>query len=85
MNAPPALPAACCCQGAFRRVAAEVEACTRELAALLRRRLAAAPDEAAETIQMIAKLGEPTEALQVGVAHTCGLHSHGGARQPIRP
>ena len=76
------LPASSCCvpclptpcpappclalQGAFKRVATEVEACARELAAILRRRLLAAPDQAAECIQMIAKLGEPTESLQVG-------------------
>lgn len=52
-------------QGAFKRVAAEVEVCAKELGALLRKRLLAAPDQAAECIQMIAKLGEPTEALQV--------------------
>lgn len=52
-------------QGAFKKVAAEVEGCARELAAILRRRLLAAPDQAAECIQMIAKLGEPTESLQV--------------------
>lgn len=52
-------------QGAFKKVAAEVEACGRELAGLLRKRLLAAPDQAAECIQMIAKLGEPTESLQV--------------------
>jgi hypothetical protein len=55
-------------QGAFKRVAAEVEGCGRELAGILRRRLLAQPDQAAECIQMIAKLGEPTESLQVGVA-----------------
>lgn len=55
-------------QGAFKKVASEVEACARELAGILRRRLLAAPDQAAECIQMIAKLGEPTESLQVGWA-----------------
>jgi hypothetical protein len=58
-------------QGAFKRVATEVEACARELAAILRRRLLAAPDQAAECIQMIAKLGEPTESLQVGCLLPC--------------
>ena len=38
----------------------------RELSATLRRQLPAKPDEVAESIQMIAKLGEPTESLQVG-------------------
>ncbi|KAL4420694.1 hypothetical protein ABPG75_010350 [Micractinium tetrahymenae] len=51
-------------KGAFKKVASEVEACARELAGILRRRLLAAPDQAAECIQMIAKLGEPTESLQ---------------------
>ena len=51
-------------QPAFKRVAAEVEVCRTELAARLRTRLLAAPDEAAECIQMIANLGEPTESLQ---------------------
>lgn len=55
-------------QGAFKRVAGEVEACARELAGILRRRLLAAPDQAAECIQMIAKLGEPTESLQARTA-----------------
>ena len=51
-------------QGALRRVAGDVEACAREIAGILRHRLLAAPDQAAECIQMIAKLGEPTESLQ---------------------
>ena len=58
----PSLPARP--QGAFKQVAVEAEACARELAGILRRRLLAAPDQAAECIQMIAKLGEPTESLQ---------------------
>ena len=58
-------------QGAFKRVATEVEACACELATILRRRLLAAPDQAAECIQMIAKLGEPTESLQVGCLLPC--------------
>ena len=41
-------------------------ACAKELSGLLRQQLLARPDEAAECIQMIAKLGEPTESLQVG-------------------
>ncbi|KAI3430892.1 hypothetical protein D9Q98_009301 [Chlorella vulgaris] len=51
-------------KGAFKRVAGEVEACGRELAGILRRQLLAQPDQAAECIQLIAKLGEPTESLQ---------------------
>lgn len=53
-------------QPAFKKVAQEVEACARELSDLLRQRLLAHPDEAAECVQMIAKLGEPTASLQVG-------------------
>lgn len=45
-------------------MAGEVEACGRELAGILRRQLLAQPDQAAECIQLIAKLGEPTESLQ---------------------
>ncbi|GAB4820337.1 hypothetical protein N2152v2_007383 [Parachlorella kessleri] len=51
-------------KAAFKRVSQEVEACVRELSATLRRQLPAKPDEVAESIQMIAKLGEPTESLQ---------------------
>ena len=51
-------------QGAFKKVSQEVEACRKDLAAALRRQLSARPEEAAECIQLIAKLGEPTESLQ---------------------
>lgn len=52
-------------QAAFKRVKHEVEKCRQELSALLRRRLTSNPDAAADCIAMIAKLGEPTETLQV--------------------
>jgi hypothetical protein len=54
-------------QGAFKRVAQEVDACAKELSGTLRQQLLARPDEAAECILMIAKLGEPTESLQARV------------------
>ncbi len=51
-------------QSALKKVALEADACAKELAAYLKTQLMAAPDEAAECIAMIAKLGEPTETLQ---------------------
>ena len=52
-------------QGAFRKVAAEAEACAKHLTKLLRQRLVERNDEAAECIQMVRKLGGPIESLQV--------------------
>ena len=51
-------------QGAFRRVAAEAEASAKELAALLKRRMAADRGAAAECIPLVRRLGEPIESLQ---------------------
>ena len=51
-------------QGAFRRVAAEAEASGKELAALLKRRMAADRGAAAECIPLVRRLGEPIESLQ---------------------
>ena len=54
-------------QGAFRRVAAEAEASAKELAALLKRRMAADRGAAAECIPLVRRLGEPIESLQARV------------------
>ena len=56
----------CCAQGAFRKVAVEAAACAKELTATLKKRMLLHKEEAAECIQMLRKLGEPVEALQVG-------------------
>lgn len=53
-------------QGAFRKVAVEANACAKELTATLKKRMLLHKEEAAECIQMLRKLGEPVEALQVG-------------------
>jgi hypothetical protein len=52
-------------QGAFRKVAVEAAACAKELTATLKKRMLLRKEEAAECIQMLRKLGEPVEALQV--------------------
>lgn len=54
-------------QGAFRQVAAEADACAKELTQTLKQRMVTQKDEAAECIQMVRKLGEPIESLQVRV------------------
>lgn len=53
-------------QGAFRKVAVEASACAKELTATLKKQMLLHKEEAAECIQMLRKLGEPVEALQVG-------------------
>ena len=53
-------------QGAFRKVAVEAAACAKELTGMLKQRMLAQKEQAAECIQMLRKLGEPVEALQVG-------------------
>lgn len=58
-------------QGAFRKVAAEAEACAKQLTTLLRKRLVEHNDEAAECIQMVRKLGGPIESLQVCSSPHC--------------
>lgn len=52
-------------QGAFRQVAAEAGRMAQELTEILKKRMTAQQDEAAECIQMVRKLGEPIESLQV--------------------
>ena len=54
-------------KGAFRQVAAEADACAKELTQILKQRMVTQKDEAAECIQMVRKLGEPIETLQVRV------------------
>lgn len=54
-----------CSQGAFRKVAAEADACAKQLTATLRDRLAGQAGDAAECIQLMRQLGEPVENLQV--------------------
>jgi hypothetical protein len=43
----------------------EAAACAKELTATLKKRMLLRKEEAAECIQMLRKLGEPVEALQV--------------------
>lgn len=57
-------------QGAFRQVALEADACAKELTQILKQRLVTQKDEAAECIQMVRKLGEPIESLQVHLSST---------------
>ena len=52
-------------QGAFRQVAVEADACAKELTLILKQRMVTQKDQAAECIQMVRKLGEPIESLQV--------------------
>jgi hypothetical protein len=52
-------------QGAFRQVAVEADACAKDLTQILKQRMVTQKDEAAECIQMVRKLGEPIESLQV--------------------
>ena len=52
-------------QGAFRQVAAEAGRMAQELTEILKKRMTAQQDEAAECIQMVRRLGEPIESLQV--------------------
>ena len=55
-------------------MAAEADACAKELTQILKQRMVTQKDEAAECIQMVRKLGEPIESLQVHVEH-CQLYS----------
>ena len=57
-------------QGAFRKVAVEASACAKELTWTLKQRLLHHKEEAAECIQMLRKLGEPVESLQVTLLFT---------------
>jgi hypothetical protein len=52
-------------QGAFRKVAADSERCAAELTDLLKKRMVEQRDQAADCIQLVRKLGEPIESLQV--------------------
>lgn len=61
-------------QGAFRKVAVEANACAKELTATLKQRMLHHKEEAAECIQMLRKLGEPVESLQVLCGHQ--LYEH---------
>ena len=45
-------------------MAAEADACAKELTQILKQRMVTQKDEAAECIQMVRKLGEPIESLQ---------------------
>ena len=54
-----------CSQGAFRKVAAESEACAKAITKQLQQRMAAQDNEAAECIRMVRKLGAPVDSLQV--------------------
>lgn len=47
-------------------MAAEADACAKEVTQILKQRMVTQKDEAAECIQMVRKLGEPIESLQVG-------------------
>ncbi|KAK9817324.1 hypothetical protein WJX74_004288 [Apatococcus lobatus] len=51
-------------KGAIRRVAEEVDALARELSKRLKARLMTQRDDAADTIKLIRRLGEPVESLQ---------------------
>lgn len=51
-------------KGSFRKVAAESEALAREVAERLKARMIDRPEEAAECLQLMQRLGEPTEHLQ---------------------
>lgn len=53
-------------QGAFRKVNAEVQSCAKELTSVLRKRLAKQDSDIAECINLLEKMGEPAENLQVG-------------------
>lgn len=46
-------------------MAAEANACAKELTTVLKQRMVTQKSEAAECIQMVRKLGEPIESLQV--------------------
>lgn len=65
----------CWLQGAFRQVATEANACATELSKILKQRMVTQKDDAAECIQMVRKLGEPIESLQVPhFVHVCMAH-----------
>jgi hypothetical protein len=69
-NPPSDVNSSClCAQGAFRKVAVEASACAKELTAVLKRRMLLHKEEAAECIQMLRKLGEPVESLQVRLGY----------------
>ncbi len=63
-------------------MAVEANACAKELTATLKKRMLLHKEEAAECIQMLRKLGEPVEALQVGTGSVLcllvveGRHRH---------
>ena len=59
-------------------MAAEADACAKELTQILKQRMVTQKDEAAECIQMVRKLGEPIESLQVQFQHysLCSEHAH---------
>jgi hypothetical protein len=52
-------------------VAVEASASAKELTQILKRRMLLHKEEAAECIQMLRKLGEPVEALQVHKRCAC--------------
>ena len=52
-------------QGAFRKVNSEVQGYAKELTSLLRRRLAQPHSDTAECINLLERMGEPVESLQV--------------------
>ena len=64
-------------------MAAEADACAKQLTATLRGRLAGQAGDAAECIQLMRQLGEPVENLQVravvglGRPKVTGIHCHG--------
>lgn len=60
-------------QGSFRKVAAESESLAREVAERLKARMTDRPEEAAECLQLMQRLGEPTEHLQVWLGTLQGL------------
>lgn len=58
-------PLAAPAQGAFRKVAAEADACAKSLTLTLRGRLQSQSCDAAECVHLMRALGEPVENLQV--------------------
>lgn len=75
-------------QGAFRQVAVEADACAKELTLILKQRMVTQKDQAAECIQMVRKLGEPIESLQVLWRPAClsvRLYIQLSSHQSVRP
>ena len=60
-------------QGAFRKVAAEADACAKHITRQLQQRVMAQDGEAAECIDMVRKLGAPVDSLQVPECVLSGL------------